>query len=149
VERTLDGTEFEAIGRVDGAGDANSIQQYVYEDEEPYNGFSYYRIKQTDHDGTSDHSNTVSVWLMWGADQPMIIPNPVQENALVGFNSADAGELLAEIIDPFGRIVFARMFPIVAGRNMIELRTDRLPTGVYMLTMTGAQEKQIVQFIKD
>lgn len=149
VERSADGSAFEAIGQVDGAGDSYSLLRYAFVDEDPYSGFSYYRVKQTDHDGTFDHSNTVSVWLVFADDRPLIMPNPVQDIAFLDLNADAEGGLLAEIIDPLGRIVFAHRFAINAGRNTIELRTEELPTGVYMLTLTQEKDRRTVQFLKE
>jgi len=61
VERSADGSSFTSIGQVPGAG--NSTQQLWYElvDHSPLPGLSYYRLRQTDLDGTSTLSQMVSV----------------------------------------------------------------------------------------
>lgn len=61
IEKTTDGNQFEIIGTINGAG--NSIQNTVYEfiDYEVKNELNYYRLKQTDFDGTSVYSNMISI----------------------------------------------------------------------------------------
>ncbi|MEM9982731.1 MAG: hypothetical protein AAF734_09550, partial [Bacteroidota bacterium] len=50
VERSLDAATWEAIGEVPGAGNSASLLSYLYVDQAPYQGISYYRLKQTDFD---------------------------------------------------------------------------------------------------
>lgn len=61
VERSADGGDFEAIGTVDAAGESRSLQGYSFADVSPHAGLSYYRLRQTDVDGTTTVSNMVAV----------------------------------------------------------------------------------------
>jgi hypothetical protein len=54
VERSRDNVNFEAIGRVNGSGTTSETHNYGYFDTNPYPGISYYRIRQTDYDGTTE-----------------------------------------------------------------------------------------------
>ena len=61
VERSADGLSYASIGQIPGAG--NSMQQLWYElvDHSPLPGLSYYRLRQTDLDGTCTLSQVVAV----------------------------------------------------------------------------------------
>lgn len=61
IERSSDGIVFEAVGTLQGAGNATSIQKYYFEDRDVPSGVLYYRIKQTDFDGRFDYSPLVKV----------------------------------------------------------------------------------------
>lgn len=61
VERSSDGQHFEPIGMVNGAGDSQMVTRYSYTDERPLEGVSYYRLQQTDTDGTTSYSDVVPV----------------------------------------------------------------------------------------
>jgi hypothetical protein len=61
VQRTVDGIIYENIGTVKGAGTTNERQNYSLVDYRPYDGTSYYRIKQTDYDGAFEYSDIISV----------------------------------------------------------------------------------------
>lgn len=63
IERSQDGLVFEEVVRVDGAGDSQSELRYEATDEKPFSGTSYYRLRQTDNDGSSTTSNVVAVEL--------------------------------------------------------------------------------------
>lgn len=61
VQRTVDGTSFENIGMVDGAGNSQDRLSYNFVDYNPFKGTSYYRIKQTDFNGNYKYSELVAV----------------------------------------------------------------------------------------
>lgn len=51
VERSIDGSKWEAIGVVASEGNSTSVKNYSYADAAPKSGKSYYRVKQTDLKG--------------------------------------------------------------------------------------------------
>ncbi|MBK9423627.1 MAG: hypothetical protein IPN54_05800 [Bacteroidetes bacterium] len=51
VERSSDGTDFEMVEVVPGAGNSNFLINYFIFDKDPFSGKSYYRLKQVDFDG--------------------------------------------------------------------------------------------------
>ncbi len=61
VERSADGNDFETIGTVDAAGESRSLMVYSFTDPSPLPGLSYYRLRQTDVDGTTTVSIVVAV----------------------------------------------------------------------------------------
>ena len=60
VERSVNGADFETIGKIPGRGNANETKQYVFLDNS-FDVTTYYRIKQVDYNGDSEHSKIVSV----------------------------------------------------------------------------------------
>lgn len=61
IERTNDGTNWEAIGTIDGEGTTVIQREYAYVDTDYKPGYNYYRIKQTDFDGFSSYSKIIVV----------------------------------------------------------------------------------------
>jgi hypothetical protein len=61
VERSADGEHFEAIGKIDGAGNSTFPISYGFNDLYPVNGVSYYRLRQTDFNGMHTYSPLVAV----------------------------------------------------------------------------------------
>ena len=51
IEKSRNGFDFLEIGMLDGQGQSNSNNHYRFIDEQPYEGYNYYRLKQTDFDG--------------------------------------------------------------------------------------------------
>lgn len=73
VQRSRDGKVWEDITEVDGVGNSLVEQDYESIDRNPFLGTSYYRLKQTDFDGTITYSNTKSVNVEFDYS---IYPNP-------------------------------------------------------------------------
>src|SRR5688572_30272065 len=74
LERSGDAINFELIAQLDGAGNSNQTNMYSYDDLEPLEGTAYYRLKQTDFDGTVKDIQVVSVNGMENAI--LLYPNP-------------------------------------------------------------------------
>jgi len=75
VEHSADGRSFEKIGSLKSIGSGNN--SYDFTDAATNNGTNYYRLKQTDNDGTFQYSKTVSAIVHKKAQtQVSIFPNP-------------------------------------------------------------------------
>ena len=61
VERSGDGHAFDAIGKIQGVGNSAVKQSYSFTDENPLPGVNYYRIKQTDYNGSYTYTEVKSV----------------------------------------------------------------------------------------
>ncbi len=73
VERSHDGTSWETIENLQGAGNSTSLLSYQTYDFYPYRGIGYYRLKQVDYDGKTTFSEIQRVYK---TDDLMILPNP-------------------------------------------------------------------------
>ena len=56
VEKSKDGIVFLNIGNRAGFENSNTLRNYFFYDDEPYNGSNYYRLKQIDFDGNFTYS---------------------------------------------------------------------------------------------
>lgn len=61
IEKSKDLKNWEVVSNVSGAGNSNTTIEYFEVDYSPYQGVSYYRLKQTDYDGAFSYSNVVPV----------------------------------------------------------------------------------------
>lgn len=74
VERAQNGISFSKIGRVNAkSGERN---QYLFDDSNAANPFSYYRLKMIDIDNTSNYSNIIKIYSGEADDKISISPNP-------------------------------------------------------------------------
>ena len=101
VERSTDGLTFQDLLNLPGAGDSQATLHYHAHDVDPMAGTTYYRLRQTDHNGTASHSNTVAVY---------------RSTATNGLAAAVVGDRLVriehpcpqatwELLDPLGRVL--------------------------------------------
>ena len=58
VQRSGDGTAWEAIGTVDAAGERVGRRDYGFADRHPLPGVSYYRLGQVDRDGAAAYGSS-------------------------------------------------------------------------------------------
>lgn len=76
IERTLDGINFEVVGTVKGSGNSSIKNDYSYTDYNPFNGVSYYRLKQTDFNGAFEYFDVQSVTVKKSSFNSNVYPNP-------------------------------------------------------------------------
>ncbi len=61
VEKTFDLEEYLEVGTINGNGTTNEENTYALVDEKPFTGTSYYRLKQTDYNGSVEFFNLKKV----------------------------------------------------------------------------------------
>ncbi|MBC7588821.1 MAG: T9SS type A sorting domain-containing protein [Chitinophagaceae bacterium] len=143
IEKSSDGINFQAIGKVNGAGTSNSIKQYSFVDDKPAY-INQYRLKQVDFDGKFTTSKILFVKVQM-ANPLSIVSNPVKKQLQVQVNleTAKAGSL--SIFDFMGRKI--KTFNAINGLQNLDVQT--LTTGKYLLQLTTKEGQAFnQQFIK-
>lgn len=139
VERSRDGAGFEHVLAVPGAINSNVRLSYTELDPSPYPGLSYYRLRQTDEDGTSTVSDMVAV-LFGTHDRPLVIfGNGGDWTALHAFAAGSR----YEIVDMTGRRV-------LGGTTAADGRTDLhldLSHGAYVFRITDGERGESQRFV--
>jgi hypothetical protein len=150
VEKSKDGITYEVVGIISGAGNSQSARFYNTVDIKPYDGTSYYRLAQTDYDGTTVHSKIVPVTVISDFDGLSIYPNPVEGNGYLSFNSSISSSTVNMVIyDVSGRKVLQEVFQTSKGLNKFELNTDNLPQGMYFLNIENGMGNSNIKFVKE
>jgi len=139
VERSMDGISWEEVEIIDGAGNSNSTIDYRAEDNSPYQGTSYYRLRQTDFQSESSFSNieTVTIQSNWNV---RVYPNPVSENLRCVINSSKSSKVAIEICDNLGRAVIQEEYGIQKGQNILNTTVSSLNNGCYYLRVSSSNE---------
>jgi len=147
ILRSRNGLSYEAIGQIDGAGTTNNQSRYSFDDTAPYEGVSYYKLKQTDFDGKSEMFSPIAVDLYTLEDGSCILtvyPNPCPVNCYAKLTECKLGEAQIQLMmtDATGHIVHevydTRNFD---GSFDIKLdKTNNLKPGIYIvLAKTGKE----------
>lgn len=124
VERSADAITFGPVLQLPGAGNSQALLHYSAMDPDPMPGTSYYRLRQTDFNGTTTVSDMVAV--IAGEERVFTVqPNPASSSS-VRLPSARPGREL-EVRTMQGHLV-AHM-PITG----TDLLLPQLPSGAYML----------------
>ena len=134
VERSQDGFNFEFVAKVPGAGRSTTLKKYVAQDEKPYQGVSYYRLKQTDYDGKFKYSKIIVVDFL-NADLGLrIYPNPT--------NAWTTIEFLEQLFPPLTDVsltnVYGQQMELnqIISKNQIKVDLSPLPSGIYFIGIT-------------
>lgn len=146
VQRSSDGTEFESIARIAGAGTTQQEHTYQAIDGSPYPGRSYYRLVQTDFDGTRTFSWIVAVDL----DLPdffTFYPNPVRkgEALTVRYFSEQSESVAMVVIDPSGRASAQTEVLLQTGWNTLPLGYRLLSSGIYVIHLRTHQGERLIR----
>lgn len=147
VERSKNAEHFEEVARVTGAGTVNHMMHYNAIDESPYEGISYYRLKQTDFDGTITYSDLVAVEFDKNRLAMMLVfPNPVNSGQSINIRleAFEANEeVLVILSDITGKTLYAKVI-ITDGKGALLTAVDphhKIPAGIY--TVIGSSDDQI------
>lgn len=149
IERSRDGTNFSTINTaVDGAGNSTQTLTYNDIDSDPYPGISYYRLKQTDFDGTYTYSEIRSV-MFDDLSFVSLHPNPAdgEVNFTVLVNSES--NLHVQIVDVTGRTVLKEDYMVYVGENTLSLNVANIASGMYTIRVnTNDQNHLSKEFIR-
>ncbi len=142
IEKTVDGIHFESIKVVKGAGNSTSIINYTSVDNTPYNGISYYRLKQTDFDGNFMYSDIkpVSFETENVNDFFNIFPNPSKEGVFnLQMTSAINQEILVVVYNVLGSLIFSKVIVSAENGNNIYAidPSQKLSSGIYTISATS------------
>ncbi len=131
VEATLDGVNFETVGRVKGAGNSTKKLTYSLLDRKPLGATTYYRLKQVDFDGTVTHHDLITVTRTM-KNQINLFPNPVNDELTVDFNAEMDGTYILSFVGVSGNVV-EHPVTLNKGYNRLHLPTSELAKGFYLL----------------
>lgn len=145
VERSINGTDFEPIIYLDGAGSSQTTINYSARDKAPEMGRNYYRLKQTDTNGKYEYSEVVSVFLSTSDKVDLnLYPNPVEQgrNLNIEFSEVDNSGLISVIlISTEGKIVVKQEFFNLTSRRFFFQIPSKMKPGVYYLKLiTGSKQ---------
>ena len=143
IEKSVNGNNWSKLATVNGQGNSNSIQNYSYTDNYPVSGTSWYRLMQTDFDGTSETFPAQRVYVK--PYHYSIFPNPVKDLLTIQFDSDETPVI--QIFNPVGIKVFA---PFEWSNGMVKINTSQLPTGLYFLSIEtyGIAEKEQIAVVR-
>ncbi|HKR04610.1 MAG TPA: T9SS type A sorting domain-containing protein [Bacteroidia bacterium] len=140
LERSEDGISFSRLTKIKGSGSTTTLHKYLYTDENPLPGTSYYRLTQTDYNGKSETFRPVSVSLgskQIVADEFRVFPNPFKESFSVQFKSEQQGEMQLQLLNYSGTELFSQAVTAEEGTNTIRFEpTINIVPGLYILRVS-------------
>lgn len=135
IERSVDGSAFTRVERIQGAGDSNETVEYSFTDNNvPAKGRLQYRLKQVDIDGKFEYSKIVTVVTSAGQRTVNLYPNPVLDQLNIRLPEGVTKAKLS-IFNAAGVNVYAAQV-----NNQAQLKISSWPKGMYVVVIeTGGE----------
>lgn len=131
VEHSLNGKNWQMIGKVAAKGNSKNTQWYSFTDDNPANGSNLYRLRMVDKDGTFDITRAKSLEFDIQLEMAMY-PNPVAERLLL--KAGDLSQIRrVELYNAAGKSVLESETVTANGIDV-----SGLPTGLYVVKVTRA-----------
>lgn len=148
IERSIDGVNAEVIGVVKGAGNSNILLSYQFEDQQPFTGTAYYRIKQTDFDGTSETFGWKSVNVNQVEESVYnVYPNPTNGNINISLSNIQSSTTSISVIELTGRTIYTTT---IESENTIQTSVDMpsdAPAGIYFVEVVNTNKRYVEKIV--
>jgi hypothetical protein len=131
IEKSKDGEVWTEVGSVKGAGTYFHQKEYLLMDEQPFEGRSFYRLKQTDRNGAFRHIGIreVSVY-----GQGLFSVYPVPSEAVIVVKGKNLSMARLKIRDANGEEVSSQINILSVDDEKIQLDIKDLPSGAYFIS---------------
>ncbi len=143
IERSQNGTDFQAISTIEGKGSIHEETSYDHMDNRPIVGRNYYRIKQVYFNGYFEYTDVESAIIKGDSQKEIFVyPNPTPD--VISIRSADAFKqnVLVKLINDQGRELLS--YPIERGESFESIDLTVYPPGIYYVHLIYEHEKNTV-----
>lgn len=149
VERSQNGAQFVKIGVVDATVQPTSENHYQFLDDNALVGKSYYRLKQTDIDGSYHYSQTVELVRTPQVFELSVYPNPAKEQLTFEWEAATLSPITCYVYNHLGAQVQESTISPELGKNHITLDVKALASGNYILKIVTQQGTFTTKWVKE
>ena len=143
VQRSSDGIHFTDIGKVKAAGNSVSFSDYSFTDNTPVNRINYYRLKETDADGSYNYSIIITVDFMNGL--LLVYPNPAHNSITVYLPGGPTASMLL-LYDVYGKLVMQKN--VESNTVIQEMDISKLAAGTYYIVDKQESARQVLKVVK-
>ncbi|WP_256009034.1 hypothetical protein [Desertivirga xinjiangensis] len=133
--RSADGSTFEKIGTITGLVNSNSKRSYSYTDNRPLPGLSYYQLKQTDFNGTTEVLDIIEYRSETKQTEFVFYKMSGQDLVELRIYSDTITGSLFQLSDLSGKILLSRQINLVAGDQSMIL-PFRASAGISIATLS-------------
>lgn len=149
VERSKNGKDWQKVISVNGAGNSSVLLSYDAQDNKPYSGISYYRLKQTDFNGTYSYSFVRRITInQLEEDKINVFPNPASGSFNISLSGQSGKETMVVVRDLLGREHYSKVILVSGDTEIVAIDpANILPAGIYWVVATtqgSIFEKKII-----
>lgn len=134
IERSKDLENWEPISVLGGAGNSNSVLDYVDIDSNPFTGISYYRLRQTDFNQQFTFSEIKTIHFGKFEDNDFFgFPNPTHDKIVLFGITQPIDEL--QVVNFFGQdVTFLVPVKYISSEECV-LDLSSLTSGIYLIRL--------------
>lgn len=138
VDKSPNGKDWQHVGKVKASGTTNLPREYSLKDNRPWNGTQYFRLTQTDFDGTRKVYPLISVSAQNLSEETTILlhPNPTDDLVQISIRTPSKGPFNLDIIDLQGNVLHSQV--LTDNESQISLKT--LASGSYLFILSTDRE---------
>lgn len=141
IERSSDNVNYYSIGTVDGRGTTTQTNNYLFVDYSPLRGISYYRLRQTDFDGTSE-TFAPAVVSNRGNGTFTVYPNPATSPVIHLSSDAHLTKSAVTVQDITGKEIPFTAIPQENGTMDVYIDDAYASRGgIFIITFNNGQER--------
>jgi hypothetical protein len=144
LERSCDHVSWEEAVKLKGEGNSTQQLPYSYIDESPYNGFTFYRLKEVAADGSYSYSPSIVVESKMQISVD-VYPNPADGVIKVTVLGEENETSQLYIKNMMGQVVF---YNEVANNSAMEIDIESFPEGVYSVDVESKNGSTVQRLIK-
>jgi len=135
IYRSTDAINWEKIKEIQGVGNSNIVNEYVFKDIEPETHDTYYKLSQTDFDGTTKEYSIVVVYCKFNHKKIELFPVPTSEVLNLSFYNEHhiVDQLIINIFDSAGRFIKQEIFTSSSDQNQYSINVSDLKSGNYFI----------------
>jgi len=131
-------SSWQKLGFVNGNGTTTEKSSYSYIDKNPFDGKSYYRLKQIDFDGSSKIYNAVEVDYVTVKEYSLSqnYPNPFNPSTEIIYTLAKSGNITLKVYNLLGSEVATLVNGFMeSGKHSAKFNAKDFTSGVYFYTI--------------
>lgn len=135
IQKRTGDSDWVTIGQEKAAGTTTMSTTYEFLDDAIQSeGLIYYRLIEYDEDGKYTVLPTSSIDVKRSLSF-VVFPNPAKDHFSVAFSTLESSKVQLEVEDIQGIIVIADEWHTNKGSQIVSYKTDKLPPGVYFVTV--------------
>jgi hypothetical protein len=147
IERSLNGTDFTALGRINSIVSASGEQAYNFEDfDPPFKAF--YRLRQIDPGGKANYSNIISINREQFPGLQVVVDNYAGNKLNLSISTDFAGPYNYRIINMQGQTLITAKKIFDKGINHFSQDVSKMPAGQYGFLIANDKERANKIFLK-
>lgn len=144
IERLNADNSYTAIGKIKAGNNGNTTQQYTFNDNMPFNGTNYYRIKQVDIDGKHNYSTVAQAkWINNTQSGIKVLANPISNVLQVQLPANNNQPQSLQLYNMTGSLLNTWT---ITNNQVHTYPVSHLTAGIYLLkTADGKRSQKIIK----